>query len=55
MVLYNPLEALTPREREVLQMVAEGNTNRQIASILKISIKTVEKHRFQPHGETGDS
>jgi DNA-binding NarL/FixJ family response regulator len=41
-----PLERLTPREREVLQLVAEGNTNRQIASKLKISIKTVEKHRF---------
>jgi DNA-binding NarL/FixJ family response regulator len=41
-----PLERLTPREREVLQLVAEGNTNRQIANKLKISIKTVEKHRF---------
>jgi DNA-binding NarL/FixJ family response regulator len=41
-----PLERLTPREREVLQLVAEGNTNRQIASKLRISIKTVEKHRF---------
>lgn len=42
----HPLERLTPREREVLQLVAEGNTNRQIASKLRISIKTVEKHRF---------
>jgi DNA-binding NarL/FixJ family response regulator len=41
-----PLERLTPREREVLQLVAEGNTNRQIALRLHISIKTVEKHRF---------
>lgn len=40
-----PLERLTPREREVLQLVAEGNTNRQIAFKLGISIKTVEKHR----------
>jgi DNA-binding NarL/FixJ family response regulator len=36
---------LTPREREVLQLVAEGNANKQIASDLRISIKTVEKHR----------
>jgi RNA polymerase sigma factor (sigma-70 family) len=44
--LPSPLERLTPREREVLQLVAEGNTNRQIASKLSISVKTVEKHRF---------
>ena len=36
---------LTPREREVLQLVAEGSANKQIASGLRISIKTVEKHR----------
>jgi DNA-binding NarL/FixJ family response regulator len=36
---------LTPREFEVLQMVAEGSANKQIALELKISIKTVEKHR----------
>lgn len=41
-----PFQRLTPREREVLQLVAEGNTNRQIAHYLGISIKTVEKHRF---------
>jgi DNA-binding NarL/FixJ family response regulator len=41
-----PFRRLTPREREVLQLVAEGNTNRQIAHYLGISIKTVEKHRF---------
>ncbi len=40
-----PLDRLTDREREVLQLVAEGNTNRQIALYLNISIKTVEKHR----------
>jgi DNA-binding NarL/FixJ family response regulator len=38
---------LTPRELEVLQLVAEGMTNKQIASELSISIKTVEKHRQQ--------
>lgn len=36
---------LTPREAEVLQLVAEGLANKQIASELGISIKTVEKHR----------
>lgn len=36
---------LTPRESEVLQMVAEGSANKQIAIELSISIKTVEKHR----------
>lgn len=39
------IEHLTPREREVLQMVAEGMANKQIATDLEISIKTVEKHR----------
>lgn len=36
---------LTAREGEVLQMVAEGSANKQMASALGISIKTVEKHR----------
>jgi DNA-binding NarL/FixJ family response regulator len=36
---------LTPREREILQLLAEGRTNRQIADILSLSIKTVETHR----------
>jgi DNA-binding NarL/FixJ family response regulator len=40
-----PTHRLTPREREILQLVAEGNTNRQIAAHLAISVKTVEKHR----------
>ncbi len=44
--VVSPLQRLTAREREVLQLVAEGNTNRQIAIRLGISIKTVEKHRF---------
>ena len=38
---------LTSREAEVLQLVAEGFANKQIASELSISIKTVEKHRQQ--------
>lgn len=40
-------DALSPREREVLQLIAEGKTNKEIASDLCISIKTVEKHRQQ--------
>lgn len=36
---------LTSREAEVLQLVAEGSANKQIAAELRISIKTVEKHR----------
>jgi DNA-binding NarL/FixJ family response regulator len=38
-------DLLTPREREVLQLIAEGYTNSAIAEALKISVKTVEKHR----------
>ncbi len=38
---------LTSREAEVLQLIAEGSSNKQIASELAISIKTVEKHRQQ--------
>ncbi len=40
-----PLERLTPREREVLQLIAEGHTNGAIASRLQLSEKTIEKHR----------
>ena len=36
---------LTVREMEVLQLIAEGNANKQVAALLGISIKTVEKHR----------
>lgn len=38
-------DQLSAREREVLKLVAEGRTNREIASYLNLSIKTVEKHR----------
>jgi DNA-binding NarL/FixJ family response regulator len=41
----SPFERLTPREREVLQLISEGHTNSAIAQILTISVKTVEKHR----------
>lgn len=36
---------LSPREREVLQLLAEGNANKKIADLLSISIKTVDTHR----------
>ncbi len=39
------LERLSAREREVLQLVAEGHTNKEVAQLLHVSAKTVEKHR----------
>lgn len=38
-------ETITQREREVLKLLAEGHTNKDIAGFLHISVKTVEKHR----------
>jgi DNA-binding NarL/FixJ family response regulator len=38
-------ESLTPREKEVLKLIAESYQNKEIAQILGISVKTVEKHR----------
>jgi two-component system response regulator NreC len=38
-------DKLTAREREVLQMIAEGRTNREIAVIMHVTVKTVEAHR----------
>lgn len=43
--LPDTLGPLTPREREVLRLIAEGNTNQDIADILGLSRKTVESHR----------
>lgn len=45
--------ALTNREREVLQLFAEGKTTKQIASLLFLSIKTIETHRKQIMGKLG--
>jgi DNA-binding NarL/FixJ family response regulator len=41
-----PLSKLTAREREVLKLIAEGNSSKEIASILRISPKTVKVHRM---------
>ena len=40
-------ELLSPREREVLQLLAEGKTSSQIAETLHVSVKTIETHRAQ--------
>ena len=41
------LATLSPRQREVLRLIAEGRTTKQIAQTLEISVKTVETHRAQ--------
>jgi len=41
----DPLEGLTGRQREILQLVAEGRSTKEIASALELSVKTVETHR----------
>jgi len=41
----NPIDLLSSREREVLQMIAENRTNKEIASALHLSVYTVEAHR----------
>lgn len=43
----DPLVQLTPRQREILQLIAEGQSTKEIADTLKISVKTVEMHRAQ--------
>lgn len=42
-----PLIHLTPRQREILQLVAEGHSTKNIATLLKMKVKTVEVHRAQ--------
>jgi len=43
----SPLDRLTPRQREILQLIAEGRSTKQIADTLTLSVKTVETHRAQ--------
>jgi DNA-binding NarL/FixJ family response regulator len=45
--VVSPLEQLTSRQREILQLIGEGKNTKQIAFALKISVKTVESHRLQ--------
>jgi DNA-binding NarL/FixJ family response regulator len=42
---YDPFSSLSPREKEILQLIAEEHTSVEIGKILYISDKTVEKHR----------
>jgi two-component system response regulator NreC len=49
----SPLESLTTREREVLQLVAEGNTTKQIALALHVSVKAIEAHRHKIMSKLG--
>jgi DNA-binding NarL/FixJ family response regulator len=59
--LFNPRQnpselfgtALTPRQREVLQLVAEGKANKEIASILGVSLKTIDFHKGRIMDELG--
>ena len=41
----SPVDPLTPRELEVVKLIAEAHTNEQIAALLQVSRKTVERHR----------
>ena len=45
MTATTPLDLLTSREREVLQLIAEGKTNKEVAGLLNISVFTVDAHR----------
>jgi DNA-binding NarL/FixJ family response regulator len=46
-------EELTPRQREIIQLIAEGNSTKDIAFLLKVSVKTVEAHRAQVMARLG--
>jgi two-component system response regulator NreC len=46
-------DGLSPREREVLQLIAEGYTNKQMAEILSLSIKTIQTHRMNLMSKLG--
>jgi DNA-binding NarL/FixJ family response regulator len=44
---------LTPREREVVQLIAEGHTSKDIAERLSTAVKTIESHRTNAMGKLG--
>jgi DNA-binding NarL/FixJ family response regulator len=46
---------LTPREQSVVQLIAEGHTNRSVSAVLKLSVKTVETHRASAMRKLGMS
>jgi DNA-binding NarL/FixJ family response regulator len=46
-------DSLSPRERSVVQLIAEGNTNQAIAKLLKLSVKTIESHRSTAMAKIG--
>lgn len=50
---FSAVDALTPRELDVLRLLARGNTNRQIAELLGLSMRTVENHRANLMGKLG--
>ncbi len=43
----SPAEVLTPRQREILQLLAEGKSTKEMAHMLELSVKTIETHRAQ--------
>jgi DNA-binding NarL/FixJ family response regulator len=45
--IRGPLEQLSSRQREVLQLIGEGKNTKEIADILRVSVKTIEAHRLQ--------
>jgi two-component system response regulator NreC len=50
---HESVEMLTPREVDVLKLIVQGYTNRQIGEVLNISIRTVEGHRANLSGKLG--
>ena len=42
-----PLGKLTPRQREVLQLLAEGRSLKEIAWVIQVSVRTVEFHKYE--------
>ena len=44
---HDPVSALTPRQREILQLIGEGHSAKEIGAILDISSRTVESHKYE--------